>query len=126
MPVLLNDYLPLVIFIALSAVISGALLIAPFLLAFKAYDRTLAISKGELATLAVNAALLATLIPAFGLTGAALAYVATRWLSALYLGWLMRRELGLRLTALLTPTRDDFDRLADAGRRGLRLVGLKA
>jgi O-antigen/teichoic acid export membrane protein len=107
----------------------GALPIAVkefFLLAFKAYDRTLAISKGELATLAVNAALLATLIPAFGLTGAALAYVATRWLSALYLGWLMRRELGLRLTALLTPTRDDFDRLADAGRRGLRLVGLRA
>ena len=31
MPVLLNDYLPLVIFIALSAVISGALLVAPFL-----------------------------------------------------------------------------------------------
>jgi NADH-quinone oxidoreductase subunit A len=38
MPVLLNDYLPLVIFIALSAVISGALMIAPFLLAFKAPD----------------------------------------------------------------------------------------
>jgi len=38
MPVLLNDYLPLVIFIALSAVISGALLVAPFLLAFKAPD----------------------------------------------------------------------------------------
>ena len=38
MPVLLNDYLPLVIFIALSTVISGALLIAPFLLAFKAPD----------------------------------------------------------------------------------------
>jgi NADH:ubiquinone oxidoreductase subunit 3 (subunit A) len=38
MPVLLNDYLPLVIFIALSAVIAGALLVAPFLLAFKAPD----------------------------------------------------------------------------------------
>jgi NADH-quinone oxidoreductase subunit A len=38
MPGLLNDYLPLVIFIALSAVISGALLVAPFLLAFKAPD----------------------------------------------------------------------------------------
>ncbi len=38
MSVLLNDYLPLVIFIALSAVISGALLVAPFLLAFKAPD----------------------------------------------------------------------------------------
>jgi NADH-quinone oxidoreductase subunit A len=38
MPVLLNEYLPLVIFIALSAIISGALLVAPFLLAFKAPD----------------------------------------------------------------------------------------
>jgi O-antigen/teichoic acid export membrane protein len=107
----------------------GALPIAVkefFLLAFKAYDRTLAISKGELATLAVNAALLATLIPAFGLTGAAFAYVATRWLSAFYLGWLMRRELGLRLLPLLTPTRDDVERLADAGRRGLRAAGFKA
>ena len=38
MPVLLNDYLPLVIFIALAAVIAGALLIAPFIIAFKAPD----------------------------------------------------------------------------------------
>jgi O-antigen/teichoic acid export membrane protein len=88
-----------------------------FVLAFKAYDRTLAISKGELLTLAVNAALLTALIPAFGLVGAATAYVATRWLAALYLGWLMRRELGLRLTPLLTPTRDDLDRLRDTVRR---------
>jgi O-antigen/teichoic acid export membrane protein len=97
-----------------------------FVLAFKAYDRTLAISKGELLTLAANAALLSALIPAFGLEGAAAAYVATRWLSALYLGWLMRRELGLRLTPLLTPTRDDLDRLKHATRRGLRVVGLRA
>jgi NADH-quinone oxidoreductase subunit A len=34
----LNDYLPLVIFIAIAAVLSGALLVAPFLLAFKAPD----------------------------------------------------------------------------------------
>ena len=38
MPVLLNDYLPLVIFIALAAVIAGALLVAPFIVAFKAPD----------------------------------------------------------------------------------------
>ena len=38
MPVLLNDYLPLVIFIALSAVIAGSLLVAPFIVAFKAPD----------------------------------------------------------------------------------------
>jgi O-antigen/teichoic acid export membrane protein len=105
----------------------GALPIAVkefFVLAFKAYDRSLAISKGELATLGVNAALLAALVPPFGLLGAATAYVAARWLSVLYLAWLVRRELGLRLTLLLTPTRADLDRVADGTRRGLRAVGL--
>lgn len=38
MPDLLNQYLPLVIFIAVSAFISGALLIAPFIVAFKSPD----------------------------------------------------------------------------------------
>jgi NADH-quinone oxidoreductase subunit A len=38
MPGLLDQYLPLVIFAALSAVIAGALLVAPFLLAFKKPD----------------------------------------------------------------------------------------
>jgi NADH-quinone oxidoreductase subunit A len=37
-PSLITDYLPLVIFIALSAVIGGALLVAPFLLAYKNPD----------------------------------------------------------------------------------------
>lgn len=35
---LLNDYLPLVIFIGLAGVISAALLIAPFVLAYKSPD----------------------------------------------------------------------------------------
>ncbi len=35
---LLNDYLPLVIFIGVSAGIAGALLIAPFILAYKKPD----------------------------------------------------------------------------------------
>src|SRR3974377_1825278 len=38
MPSLLDQYLPLVIFAALSAVIDGALLVAPFRLAFKKPD----------------------------------------------------------------------------------------
>ena len=38
MPMLLEQYMPLVIFIALSAIIAGALLVASFLLAFKAPD----------------------------------------------------------------------------------------
>lgn len=35
---LLAQYLPIVVFIAISAVIAGALLVAPFLVAFKAPD----------------------------------------------------------------------------------------
>ncbi len=38
MPGLLNEYLPLVVFIGVSAFIAGALLVAPFLLAFKKPD----------------------------------------------------------------------------------------
>ena len=38
MPSLLEHYLPLVVFMAVSGLISGALLIAPFLVAFKAPD----------------------------------------------------------------------------------------
>ena len=38
MPSLISDYLPLVVFIILAALIGGALLVAPFLVAFKAPD----------------------------------------------------------------------------------------
>jgi NADH-quinone oxidoreductase subunit A len=38
MPDLLNDYLPLVIFIAIAAVLSGVLLVVPFVVAYKAPD----------------------------------------------------------------------------------------
>src|SRR5271167_4204539 len=38
MPSLTSDYLPLVVFVILAALISGALLIAPFIVAFKAPD----------------------------------------------------------------------------------------
>jgi NADH-quinone oxidoreductase subunit A len=38
MPSLISDYLPLVVFVILATLISGALLIAPFLIAFKAPD----------------------------------------------------------------------------------------
>jgi NADH-quinone oxidoreductase subunit A len=38
MPSLLDQYLPLAVFMAVAAVISGALLVAPFLVAFKAPD----------------------------------------------------------------------------------------
>ena len=38
MPSLLDQYLPLAVFMAVAAAISGALLLAPFLVAFKAPD----------------------------------------------------------------------------------------
>ena len=38
MPSLVSDYLPLVVFVVIAALISGALLIAPFLVAYKAPD----------------------------------------------------------------------------------------
>ena len=38
MPSLLEEYLPLVIFIAVSAGLAGALMVAPFVLAYKAPD----------------------------------------------------------------------------------------
>jgi NADH-quinone oxidoreductase subunit A len=38
MPDLLNDYLPLVIFIAIAAVLSVVLLVVPFVVAYKAPD----------------------------------------------------------------------------------------
>ena len=38
MPSLISDYLPLVVFIVLATLIGGGLLVAPFLVAFKAPD----------------------------------------------------------------------------------------
>ena len=38
MPSLISDYLPLVVFVILATLISGGLLVAPFLVAFKAPD----------------------------------------------------------------------------------------
>jgi NADH-quinone oxidoreductase subunit A len=38
MPNLLSDYLPLIVFVVIAAVISGALLLAPFLVAYQSPD----------------------------------------------------------------------------------------
>ena len=38
MPSLISDYMPLVVFIVLAALIGGALLVAPFLVAYRAPD----------------------------------------------------------------------------------------
>ena len=46
---------------------------------------------------------------------------AARWVVVIYLAGLLRRELGVRLIPLVTPTRDDLD----AARRGLRSLGIR-
>lgn len=85
-----------------------------FILAFKASNKALAISANEIATLALNAGLLALLVPTMGLMGAAIAFVAVRWASALYLGWLVKRQLGYRIWALFVPTAEDMRLLREA------------
>lgn len=88
-----------------------------FILAFKADDRALPLAQAELVTLIANAALLALLVPMDGpfggLIGAAVAFVAVRWLSAGYLGWLARRDLKLSMRQLFTPTRADGELVRD-------------
>ncbi len=92
-----------------------------FILAFKADNRALSLAQAEVATLAANAGLLALLVPMAGpfggLTGAAIAFVAVRWLSAGYLGWLARRDLKLSMRLLFMPTRADLDLAQGLARR---------
>lgn len=92
-----------------------------WIVSFKAYDKALAISKGEILTFALNAALLAVMVPAWGLMGAAVAFVAVRWGSAIYLGWLVRRELGIAILPLFRPGADDR-RLVERSLSQLRRV----
>jgi O-antigen/teichoic acid export membrane protein len=84
--------------------------------AFKAFERPMSTTKGEIVTLAVNAAALALLVPEFGLLGAAWAFVIVRWASIVYMGWLVRRDLGLGLVDLFMPRRTDWLRAKAAAR----------
>jgi Na+-driven multidrug efflux pump len=88
-----------------------------FILAFKADDKALSLAQAEIVTLIANAGLLALLVPMAGpfggLTGAAIAFVAVRWISAGYLGWLARRDLKLSMRQLFTPTHADLTLLRD-------------
>lgn len=80
-----------------------------FMLAFKAWDRSLAISKNEGVMLVFNIALLLVLVPRLELIGAALSFVVVRWIGAAHLAYRARRDLGLRLRALMVPSRADVD-----------------
>ncbi len=92
-------------------------------MAFKVYDRALQVTKAELASLVVNAVLLVALVPSHGLMGAAIAYVISRWCAALYLGWLVKTELGLALLPLLRPVASDLALLRDGLQRIRRRTG---
>jgi O-antigen/teichoic acid export membrane protein len=96
-----------------------------FVLSFKAYDRALSISKAEVVTLVLNAALLAVLVPKFGLMGAATAFVISRWVSFIYLGLLVRNQLGMALAPLFVPTRADLALAQDVFHRAVNKFGLR-
>lgn len=83
-------------------------------LAFKAWNRTLALSINEGLTLALNAVLLLVLLPAYGLDGAAAAFVAVRWAQVIVLGALAWRHLHLSPTILFLPTARDADLVRQA------------
>jgi O-antigen/teichoic acid export membrane protein len=83
-------------------------------LAFKAWNRTLALSINEGLTLALNAGLLLVLLPIYGLNGAAVSFVAVRWAQVLVLGALAWKHLHLSPATLFLPTAQDGAMLRQA------------
>jgi O-antigen/teichoic acid export membrane protein len=83
-------------------------------LAFKAWNRTLALSINEGLTLALNAGLLLVLLPLYGLNGAAFSFVAVRWAQVLVLGALAWKHLHLSPRTLFLPTAQDGAMLRQA------------
>jgi O-antigen/teichoic acid export membrane protein len=86
-------------------------------LAFKAWNRTLALSINEGLTLALNAGLLLVLLPIYGLNGAAFSFVAVRWAQVLVLGALAWKHLHLSPATLFLPTAQDGAMLRQAWRK---------
>jgi O-antigen/teichoic acid export membrane protein len=82
----------------------------------KAHDRTGPISRAELVALAINGVGLLILLRAFGIAGAAGAFVLSQTGAALYLALATRRALDTPLATLFRPTIADW-RLAVAGLR---------
>lgn len=83
-------------------------------LAFKAWNKTLALSINEGLTLAINAGLLLVLLPAYGLNGAAFAFVTVRWAQVIVLGALAWKHLHLSPAALFVPTPRDGELIRQA------------
>jgi antigen flippase len=76
--------------------------------ALKAWDRSLVVSRAELVGLCVAVIAIITLLPAFGLAGAAWSLVLSQLATALMMGFSLQRELDLPLFKLLLPTMDDW------------------
>ena len=82
--------------------------------ALKAWNRSLVISRAELAGLVVAAASLIVLLPRFGLIGAAASLVIAQVTAAAWMALSLRNERAIRLASLLRPTADDWRRAVDA------------
>ncbi len=76
--------------------------------ALKAWDRSLVVSRAELVGLCVAVIAIFTLLPAFGLIGAAWSLVLSQLATALMMGFSLQRELDLPLLKLLVPTAEDW------------------
>jgi len=66
-----------------------------FSVPMRAISRTAPILHGNMLGITVNALLLSTLLPIFGLLGAVSAYVVSRFAEGMYLGWQLRRAYGV-------------------------------
>jgi len=76
--------------------------------ALKAWDRSLVVSRAELVGLAVAALAIVSLMPPFGLIGAAWSIVIAQFATALMLGFSLHRELRLPIMTLFAPTAEDW------------------
>lgn len=76
--------------------------------ALKAWDRSLVISRAELAGLVAAAVLLAVLMPVYGLIGVAWALVLSQVAAAAVMMMSLRRDLGLPVGRLLIPQDEDW------------------
>jgi enterobacterial common antigen flippase len=77
--------------------------------ALKAWDRSLVVSRAELVGLAVAVVAIFTLLPVFGLSGAAWSLVLSQLATAVMMGFLVQRELRIPLLKLFIPTVEDWE-----------------
>ena len=76
--------------------------------ALKAWDRSLVVSRAELVGLAIAVIAIFTLLPLFGLAGAAWSLVLSQIATAAMMGFSVYRELQIPLLKLFVPTAEDW------------------